>query len=145
MAMGTFVELVAVLRQLLQPAQLGEIMRKTEGKNLDARAGLGSYVLPERLGEGGMGQAFNARHRGVDRVVAPKLIHKERLDHPQAVKRFRREVQAAAALNHPSIVLAFDAYQCGRTHFLTMEYIRSERSQGQGLRLARVPAGKGGK
>src|SRR5258708_4212145 len=40
---------------------------------------LGSYILQERLGEGGMGAVFKARHRGLGRVVALKIIRKERL------------------------------------------------------------------
>jgi tRNA A-37 threonylcarbamoyl transferase component Bud32 len=84
---------------------------------------LGQYVLLERLGEGGMGQVFKARHRNLGRVVALKLIRKERLDNPDAVRRFQREVRAAAALSHPNIVLAYDADQIGGTHLLVMEYV----------------------
>jgi hypothetical protein len=67
----------------------------------------------ERLGECGMGQVFKARHRKLGRVVALKLIRKERLANPNAVKRFHREIQLAGQLNHPNIVLAFDADQSG--------------------------------
>jgi serine/threonine-protein kinase len=84
---------------------------------------LGQYILLERLGEGGMGQVFKARHRNLGRIAAIKLIRKERLDNADAVKRFQREVRAAAALNHPNIVRALDADQIGGTHLLVMEYI----------------------
>lgn len=84
---------------------------------------LGSYVLLQRLGEGGMGQVFKAQHRNLRRVVAIKLIRKERLAHPDAVRRFEREVRAAAALSHPHIVRAYDADQIGDAHLLVMEYI----------------------
>ena len=84
---------------------------------------LGQYILLERLGEGGMGQVFKARHRNLGRIVAIKLIRKERLDNPNAIKRFQREVRAAAALSHPNIVHAFDADEIGGTHLLVMEYI----------------------
>ena len=70
---------------------------------------LGPYVLLERLGEGGMGQVYKARNWKLGRVVALKLIRKDRLANPDAVRRFRREVQAAAALSHPNIVHAYDA------------------------------------
>ena len=46
---------------------------------------LGQYVLLERLGEGGMGQVVKARHRRLERLVAIKLIRKERLTQPGAV------------------------------------------------------------
>ncbi|MBY0522285.1 MAG: serine/threonine protein kinase [Gemmataceae bacterium] len=84
---------------------------------------LGPYVLLERLGEGGMGEVFRARHAKMHRIVAVKLIRKERLTHPDAVRRFRREVQAAAQLSHPNVVHAFDADQVADTQILVMEYV----------------------
>src|ERR1700722_17857093 len=52
---------------------------------------LGSYVLLERLGEGGMGQVFKARHMRLGRIAALKGIRKDRLTDPGAVRRFHRE------------------------------------------------------
>ena len=97
---------------------------------------LGSYVLLERLGQGGMGQVFKARHQKLDRLVALKVIHTNWLDSPEAVERFYREIRAAALLNHPNIVLAYDADQIGNRHFFTMEYV-------QGTDLARLVKEKG--
>ena len=84
---------------------------------------LGSYVLLERLGEGGMGQVFKARHKSMGRIVALKLLKKERLSNPDAIKRFHREIQAAARLSHPNIVMAYDADDVGNNHFFVMEYV----------------------
>ncbi|MBY0527057.1 MAG: protein kinase [Gemmataceae bacterium] len=84
---------------------------------------LGSYHLLERLGEGGMGQVFKARHRKLDRLVALKVIRRDRLSNEETVRRFRREIQAVAQLAHPNIVLAFDADEVGGTHFFAMEYV----------------------
>jgi WD40 repeat protein/tRNA A-37 threonylcarbamoyl transferase component Bud32 len=97
---------------------------------------LGPYVLLERLGEGGMGQVFKARHQLMNRVVAIKLIRKERLASPDAVRRFLREVQAVSQLSHPNIVIAHDAAQVGDTHFLVMEFV-------DGTDLARVVKDRG--
>jgi serine/threonine protein kinase len=83
---------------------------------------LGPYLLLERLGEGGMGEVFKARHQLMNRTVAIKVIRKERLSHPQAVERFHREIRMAAQLDHPHLVRAHDAAQVGDTHFLVMEY-----------------------
>jgi serine/threonine protein kinase len=88
---------------------------------------LKSYIVLDRLGEGSMGQVFKARHRHLRRIAAIKLIRKDRLDHPNAVKRFQREVRAAAALDHPNIVVAYDADKIGGTHLLVMEYVDGAR------------------
>jgi serine/threonine protein kinase len=84
---------------------------------------IGPYLLLERLGEGGMGQVFKARHRSLGRVVALKVIRKEALTNPTAARRFEREVQANAQLTHPNVVRAFDAGQAGGTYYLAMEFI----------------------
>ncbi|HEY5311762.1 MAG TPA: serine/threonine-protein kinase, partial [Pirellulales bacterium] len=91
-------------------------------EKLDALV-LGNYVIIDKLGAGGMGQVFRARHRKMDRVVALKLLPKKALSSPDAVERFHREVKAAARLVHSHIVTALDADAGGGTHFLVMEYI----------------------
>jgi serine/threonine-protein kinase len=135
---------------LLKPAQLDELARLPEARQPDPRAlarqvwqrgwltrfqlaqiaqghakalHIGPYVLLEKLGEGGMGQVFKAQHQHMSRVVALKVIRKDRLSHPKAVSRFYQEVQAAGQLHHPNIVLAYDAGEAGGTHFLSMEYV----------------------
>lgn len=81
------------------------------------------YQVLRKLGEGGMGAVFLAEHRLMHRPVALKLIRTTALSHPQAIDRFRREVQAAARLSHPNIVTAHDAEEAGGVHFLAMEYV----------------------
>ncbi|MBL8795553.1 MAG: protein kinase [Planctomycetia bacterium] len=97
---------------------------------------LGPYVLLERLGEGGMGQVFKARHTKLGRTVAIKVIRKDRLADAEAVSRFRREIQASAQLSHPNIVMAYDADQVEDAHFLTMEYV-------EGMDLGRLVKQRG--
>ena len=97
---------------------------------------LGSYVLLERLGEGGMGAVFKARNWKLGRVVALKVIRKERLATPNVVRRFQREILAAAQLNHPNVIRAFDADEVRGTHFFAMEYV-------EGADLARLVRERG--
>jgi formylglycine-generating enzyme required for sulfatase activity len=59
----------------------------------------------------------------MDRVVALKIIPRERLSNSVVVARFYREVRAVAKLSHPNIVIAFDVNQVGETHFLAMEFV----------------------
>ncbi len=84
---------------------------------------LGNYVLLDRLGKGGMGEVYKAQHRRMDRVVALKLLPAAAMKDDWAVKRFQREVKAAARLTHPNIVTAFDADEDHGIHFLVMEYV----------------------
>ncbi len=107
-----------VQRGWLTIFQMNQVLR-----NKAAELNLGPYVLLDRLGEGGMGAVFKARHRVMKRVVALKVIRQEKVANAEAVQRFQREIQAAAQLSHPNIVIAHDAAQAGNTHFLVMEYV----------------------
>jgi serine/threonine protein kinase len=84
---------------------------------------LGNYVLLDQLGEGGMGLVFKARHRRMGRVVALKLIAPGQVSDPDALRRFQREIEAAAQLEHSNVVRAYDADQAGDVHFFVMEYV----------------------
>ncbi len=84
---------------------------------------LGNYILLDRLGAGGMGVVFKARHRTMDRVVAIKTLHPEVARRKQTVARFYREVKAAAKLVDANIVTAYDAGHERDIHFLVMEYV----------------------
>jgi serine/threonine protein kinase/WD40 repeat protein len=152
MSITSAASLVDVLRQhhLLDPAQLDEVGRVLQPRFPDPKLlarelmqrgwlspfqanlllqgrghelVLGPYLLMERLGEGGMGQVYKARHQLMNRVVALKVIRKERLAHGDAIQRFQREIRMAAQLAHPNIVTAYDAAQVGDQHFLVTEYV----------------------
>jgi serine/threonine protein kinase len=85
---------------------------------------VGPYVILERLGEGGAGEVFKARHGKMDRLVALKLIRKELLTDAEVVARFYREIQVLGRLDHPNVVHAYDAGPGpGASHFLAMEFI----------------------
>ncbi|OAI39233.1 hypothetical protein AYO40_01295 [Planctomycetaceae bacterium SCGC AG-212-D15] len=84
---------------------------------------IGDYEVLTELGRGGMGAVFKARHRRMNRLVALKVIDREFLSNPDSVRRFYREVEAAAQLSHPNIVIAYDAGQCEDNHYLAMEYV----------------------
>ncbi len=84
---------------------------------------LDRYVLLGEIGKGGMGVVYKALHQQMDRVVALKILPKEAVDSPEKVKRFQREVKAAAKLEHPNIVTAHDATEANGTHFLVMSLV----------------------
>jgi WD40 repeat protein/serine/threonine protein kinase len=120
---GRFQEPKALARDLLKRGWLTtyQVNHLFQGRARDLL--LGPYVIEERLGEGGMGHVFRARHKMLNRRVALKVIRKERLANPDFVRRFYREIQAAAQLSHPNIVVAYDADHVGDTHFFAMEYV----------------------
>ena len=86
----------------------------------------GEYVVLDKLGKGGMGVVLKAQHRRMKRLVAVKMIAKKAIGSPDAVKRFYREVEAAAKLNHPNIVHAYDASEHDGVHYLVMEYVEGK-------------------
>ncbi len=69
---------------------------------------LGPFVLQSRLAAGGMGEVWAGRHVAQDVPVAIKVITGDAARDPAWYRAFRREVQAAAALDHPGIVTLFD-------------------------------------
>lgn len=148
----TVVDFVESIRQnrLLEPDQLNDLTRNQQTRYPDPRSMarhliqvgwltpyqvnqlltgkgqtliMGSYTIMERLGEGGMGIVYKARNWKLGRVVALKVIRREHVANNDAVRRFRREIQAVANLSHPNIVSAYDADQVGDTHFFVMEYV----------------------
>ena len=93
-----------------------------KGKSLT----MGKYQLLEKIGAGGMGQVYKAFHSGTERIVAIKVIlGKGKID-PALIKRFEREVKAAAKLVHSNIITVFDADQADGRIFMVMEYIRGD-------------------
>ncbi len=120
-----------LVRELIQRGWLTpyQVNQLGQGRGQDLQRG--AYVLLERLGAGGMGEVFKARHQNLHRIVALKLIRKELVANTEAVRRFQREIRAAAQLDHPNLVRAFDADSDGDAQFLVMEYV-------EGTDLARL-------
>ena len=84
---------------------------------------LGSYVLLEPIGEGGMGCIYRARNWKFDSPAAVKVIRPDRAGDPLAVGRFVREVRALGAIRHPFVVHALDADVDGERLYCAMEYV----------------------
>lgn len=70
---------------------------------------LSQYDLGKRIGSGGMGQVFRARHRMLGREFAIKFPSSEHFGNPEASQRFLREVCALGRLQHPNLIAAVDA------------------------------------
>jgi serine/threonine protein kinase len=129
---GRFSDVRALAAELLRRGWLTayQVNQLLQGHGQDLL--LEPYVLLERLGEGGAGQVFKARHQRLNRIVALKLIRKELLAEPEVIGRFLREVQILSQLDHPNIVHAYDAGPItpvanapgsSKGHYLAMEFI----------------------
>jgi serine/threonine-protein kinase len=91
---------------------------------------LGQYFLEQKVGEGGMGVVYRARHILLRRPTAVKLMNAST---PESLVRFQREVQAMSELTHPNTVTVFDYGPTGDGRFYyAMEYL------GDGIDLDRL-------
>jgi len=75
------------------------------------------------VGCGGMGAVYRARQRGLDRVVALKILPQQLSKDRGFAERFAREARALARLNHPNIVDVYDLGQAGAIYYFLMEFV----------------------
>lgn len=86
------------------------------GKTID------HYRILETLGQGGMGAVYLAEDLNLQRKAALKFLTNQSPDE-QILQRFKREAQAAAALNHPNIITIYEIGEFDGTVYIAMEYI----------------------
>jgi len=84
---------------------------------------VGNYDILDKLGAGGMGTVFKARHRRMKRVVALKTLSAAAGKDAAFVHRFQREIETVARLVHPNVVTAYDADEAEIGHYLVTEFV----------------------
>jgi serine/threonine protein kinase len=89
-------------------------------------AALAAYTDVRELNKGGMGVVYVAKNRLMGRLEVLKVVNEAFVNDPNLRKRFLREIQAAAQLSHPNIVVAYSAQELGRTIVMAMEYVPGE-------------------
>ncbi len=96
---------------------------RNSSKPIGEGSTLGPYQIVRKLGQGGMGAVYEARHTKLKKTVAVKVLPPEMMRSSIVIARFEREMEAVGALDHPHIVRAMDAGEFDGTHFLVMEYV----------------------
>jgi serine/threonine protein kinase len=84
---------------------------------------IGKYLVQKKIGQGGMGVVFMARHSRLGHTVAIKILPPSFARNAESVLRFRREVLVVGKINHPNVVSALDADEDRGVHFLAMQFI----------------------
>jgi serine/threonine-protein kinase len=96
-------------------------------EDLPAGSHAGEYVIEKKIGEGGMGAVYGARHPVIGKRAAIKVIKRELSSSAEGVDRFVREAQAVNQIGHPNIVdvFGFGTLSDGRSFFV-MEWLEGE-------------------
>ena len=114
---------IAVAHTLVAAGKLTEYQADAVlGRRFEALR-IGNYEILDRIGAGGMGTVYKARHRRMKRIVALKVLLQAAGGSGKFAERFQREVETIARLSHPNIVMAFDADECETGPFLVMEFV----------------------
>jgi len=87
---------------------------------------VGDYELLEELGRGGMGIVYRARHQGLQRIVALKMLLAGELAATADIDRFGNEARAPAQLQHPGIVAIHNVGEHEGRHFFTMDFVEGQ-------------------
>jgi len=111
----------------VQGTDTAEIIPPARGR--ECPGPFGGFELLEELGRGGMGVVYKARQQTPDRIVALKLVRRDRLDslprdsQTSALDRFAQESQAAAKLMHDHIATVYEVGQVDSEPFYSMQFV----------------------
>ena len=87
---------------------------------------LGPYEILSPIGAGGMGEVYRARDTRLGRDVAVKVLPAEFAQDPERLRRFDQEARAAAALNHPNILVLHDLGTHDGAPYIVTELLEGE-------------------
>jgi serine/threonine-protein kinase len=112
---------VLVDREFITKRQLARLREAIEAERSGSK--ISGYKILGKLGAGAMATVYKAKQVSLDRMVALKKLPEKFSQNPQFIERFFAEGRAAASLNHPNIVQAFDVGNEGDIYYFVMEYV----------------------
>jgi serine/threonine-protein kinase len=115
---------ILVENQFVTSRQLDRMRAEFEAKRSTEQ--IPGYKIKKKIGSGAMATVFLARQLSLDRLVAIKVLPKKLSSNASFIERFYKEGRAAAKLNHPHIVGAYDVGKSGDHHYFVMEYVEGE-------------------
>ena len=110
-----------VRAQYLTQGQMERL--KSELDSESSSRSIPGYKIIRKLGAGAMATVFLAKQLSLDRLVAIKVLPRRLSSNSDFINRFYKEGRAAAKLNDPNIVAAYDVAQAGEHHYFVMEYV----------------------
>jgi len=108
----------------MTPSQVERL--RTEVESEKSTRAIPGYKIIRKLGAGAMATVFLGKQLSLDRFVAIKVLPRRYNDNADFIARFYKEGRAAAKLNDPNIVAAYDVAQSGEHHYFVMEYVDGE-------------------
>lgn len=112
---------VLVNKEYVTKRQIARLREAIEAER--SGSSISGYRILGKLGAGAMATVYKAKQVSLDRLVAIKKLPKKFSQNPQFIERFFAEGRAAASLNHPNIVQAFDVGNEGDMYYFVMEYV----------------------
>jgi len=106
----------------IEPTQAAGAVRGGTSDDLSGQS-LGAYEIIGKLGQGGMGAVYKARHVRLDKLMALKILPQHLVRNVDAVKRFEREMRALGKMQHPHLVQAHDAGEARGIYYLALELV----------------------
>ena len=117
--------------------ELASLSREIAVQHAPVAPSVEGYEIRQELGHGAMGTVYLARHLGLDRLVALKVLSGAGALSERARLRFRAEMRAMARLRHPNIVPIYDVVEQGSLFAYAMEWVEGESLSACLARLAR--------
>ncbi len=127
---------VLVEHHFLTRRQLDRLKSEFEAKRTTEQ--IPGYKMKRRVGSGAMATVFLARQLSLDRLVAIKVLPKRLSGNANFIERFYKEGRAAAQLNHPNIVSAYDVGKAGEHHYFVMEFVDGETVYDRIVKMRRL-------